>query len=58
MSVCSSNCTIGILWSRGMGYESAKRREVNSLEIWCLRSLVGLHESVELGMKWCIEELH
>ena len=36
---------------------SAKRRKVNVLEMKCLRSLVGVHEWIKLGMKRSVEEL-
>ena len=39
------------------GKSSAEMRKVNVLEVKCLRSLVGVLEWIELGVKWCIEEL-
>ena len=39
------------------GMRSAERRKVNVLEMKCLRSLVGVSEWIELGMKRCVGEL-
>ena len=39
------------------GMRSAERRKVNVLEMQCLRSFVGVHEWIELGMKRCVGEL-
>ena len=39
------------------GMRSAKRRNVNVLEMKCLRSLFGVSRMVELGMWRCIGEL-
>ena len=36
---------------------SVERRKVNVLEMKCLRSLVGVCEWIELGMKRCVVEL-
>ena len=40
-----------------MGVRSAERRKVNVLEMKCLRNWLECHEWIELGMKWCIEQL-
>ena len=39
------------------GMRSAERREVNVLEMKCLRSFLECHEWIELGMKRCVGEL-
>ena len=36
---------------------SAERGKVNVLEMKCLRSLVGVLQLIELGMKRCVGEL-
>ena len=49
-----------MLSNRGLGikgrHEEELRRKVNVLEMKCLRSLVGSHELIELGMKRCVGE--
>ena len=36
------------------GMRNAERIKLNVLEMKCLRSLVELHEWIELGMKWYV----
>ena len=42
MSIRRSNCTNGVVRSRGRGLRSAERRKVNVLEMKSMRSLVGV----------------
>ena len=42
VSIRRSNCTNGIVRSRGMVYKKCREKEVNVLEMKCLKSLVGV----------------
>ena len=57
MSIRRSNCTNGVVQSRGMGYGSAERRKVNVLAMKCLRVWLECHEWIELGMNRYVGEL-
>ena len=50
MSIRRTNCTNGVVRSRGMGYmRSAERRKVNVREMKCLRTVVGVSRMDRVG---------
>ena len=57
VSIWKSNCTNGIVWSRGMGYEKCWEKESECSWDEVFEKFGWCHEWIELGMKSCVGEL-